>query len=434
MAESVEKGVAKLVERTWTPADLTGLPRRDRQGCRYSAYIPDRLVGRELFLSGTTAADVSDAEAALAGFDNQVSSLVDTEALARLLLRAEAVASSHIEGLVVGGRRLLRAEAAGALGETAVDVTTAEVLGNIDAMNFAIQQLAGAVTIEGILEIHRLLLASTPQKHLAGRLRDAQNWIGGSSYNPCSAAFVPPPEGDVEDLMADLCAFINDDTLSPVAQAAVVHAQFETIHPFVDGNGRTGRALVHVVLRRRGLTTKAVPPISLILATRAEDYVAGLTSFRYLGSPDQPAAVDGVNHWISTFAAATTRAAVDAGDFEERIDALKATWRDRLGGVRAGSATAELVERLPGTPIVTVQGVAEMLGRSVTSIGEAIDRFAEAGILTQITTGRRNRAWEASEVVDAFTDFERALASPTGGTSSAKPARPVPARRQRKKP
>jgi len=430
----VEKGVAKLVERTWTPADLTGLPRRDRQGCRYSAYIPDRLVGRELFLSGTTAADVSDAEAALAGFDNQVSSLVDTEALARLLLRAEAVASSHIEGLVVGGRRLLRAEAAGALGETAVDVTTAEVLGNIDAMNFAIQQLAGAVTIEGILEIHRLLLASTPQKHLAGRLRDAQNWIGGSSYNPCSAAFVPPPEGDVEDLMADLCAFINDDTLSPVAQAAVVHAQFETIHPFVDGNGRTGRALVHVVLRRRGLTTKAVPPISLILATRAEDYVAGLTSFRYLGSPDQPAAVDGVNHWISTFAAATTRAAVDAGDFEERIDALKATWRDRLGGVRAGSATAELVERLPGTPIVTVQGVAEMLGRSVTSIGEAIDRFAQAGILTQITTGRRNRAWEASEVVDAFTDFERALASPTGGTSSAKPARPVPARRQRKKP
>jgi Fic family protein len=298
-------------------------------------------------------------------------------------------------------------------------------------MDFAVQHLAAAgVTIDGILEVHRRLLADTDQHPYAGRLRDEQNWIGGSSYNPCSAAFVPPPEGHVESLMEDLCAFVNDDALPPVAQAAIAHAQFETIHPFVDGNGRTGRALVHVILRRRGLAPRAVPPISLILATRAQDYIAGLTAFRHVGPPDQPAAVDGVNHWVATFASATTRAAVDAGSFEERIGALKDDWRKRLGRVRARSATAELVDRLPGMPIATVNGVAEMIGRSSTAANEAIDRFVQAKILKQVTVGRRNRAWEATDVMDAFTDFERALASPTGDTRSADPARRVPARRQ----
>ena len=423
--------MAQLVERAWKPADLTGLPRRDHQGCDYGAYLPDLLAGRELYLSGITAADVADAEAAVARFDSRVSSLADAEALARLLLRAEAVASSHIEGLVIGGRRLLRAEAANALGDTTVDVTATEVLNNIDAMDFAIQDLVGAVTIEGILEMHRLLLAGTAQHRCAGRFRDVQNWIGGSSYNPCSASFVPPPQENVQELMVDLCAFINDDALSPVTQAAVAHAQFETIHPFVDGNGRTGRALTHVILRRRGLTPKAVPPISLILATRAQDYIAGLTSFRYVGPPDDPAAVEGMNHWISTFAAATTRAAIDARTFEDRIGALKESWRNRLGKVRARSATAELLDRLPGTPIVTVNVVADMTGRSLTAATEAIDRFVLAGILTQITFGRRNRAWEATEIIDAFSDFERALASPSGDTLSSAPARAVPARRQR---
>ena len=155
------------------------------------------------------------------------------------------------------------------------------------------------------------------------------------------------------------------------------------------------------------------------------------SSFRYLGPPDHPAAVDGMNHWVATFASATTRAAMDAGSFEDRIDALKADWRNRLGRVRARSATSELLHRLPGMPIVTVNGVAEMIGRSVTAANEAIDRFVRAGILTQATVGRRNRAWEATEAIDAFTDFERALASPTGDTRSAEPARTVPARRQR---
>ncbi|HEX6421391.1 MAG TPA: Fic family protein [Acidimicrobiales bacterium] len=422
--------MAELIERTWQPQGVDGLPRRDRTGCDYLAYVPDPLADREFSLAGTTAADVADAEAAVARLNGSVTALADTEALARLLLRAEAVASSHIEGLQVGARRLLRVEATGAGDRGASDVTAVEVLGNIEAMDVAVHLTEGPVTPGDVLEMHRRLLSSTDRHAHAGRFRDQQNWIGGSSYNPCSAAFVPPPEGEVPALMEDLCAFVNGDSLPAVAQAAVAHAQFETIHPFVDGNGRTGRALVHVVLRRRGLAPRVVPPISLILATRADDYVAGLTDYRYVGPADGPAATAGINRWIAAFAAATTAAAVDAERFEAQITALKQTWRDRLRRPRAGSASAELVDRLPGAPVVTVGAVAEMLGRTYKAANDAVARFEAAGILTPIGHRRRHRAWEASEIIEAFTSLERSLASPTGDTRTAGPARPVPARRR----
>ena len=138
----------------------------------------------------------------------------NTEALARLLLRAEAVASSRIEGLEVGGRRLLRAQAAHQLGEEPRDVTAVEVLGNIEAMLWAVQAVppGGAITLEIVLEAHRevgvvRLLAGTRLAEHGGRTRTVQNWIGGSDYNPCAAAFVPPPHELVDELLSDLSAF-----------------------------------------------------------------------------------------------------------------------------------------------------------------------------------------------------------------------------------
>jgi Fic family protein len=422
--------MTRLLKRTWTPSDLSGMPRRDRRGCDYDSYVPDPLRDRTFSLSGATAADVSDAEASIRALNQDVHALADTEALARLLLRAEAVASSHIEGLVIGGRRLLRAEAAEDLDEPSSDVTATEVLGNIAAMDHAVHQLGErAPSVDDILELHRLLLTGTDRDEHAGLLRTQQNWIGGSSYNPCSAEFVPPPEDEVLDLLEDLCEFIADDGLPPVAQAAIAHAQFETIHPFIDGNGRTGRALIHVVLRRRGIAPNVVPPISLILATRADDYIAGLTGFRYVGAPDSADAAQGVDHWIATFAAATSRAATDAVGFEQRIRALQDGWRDRLGRIRAGSAAQLLIERLPGAPVLTVNAAAALIDRSFNATNDAIERLAEAGVLTQIKVGRRNRAWEAKDVIDAFTDLERALASPTADTRSDPPTRDVPTRR-----
>jgi Fic family protein len=410
---------------------LAGLARRDRLGCEYEAYLPDRLSGRSFRLDGEVAADVADAEAAITRFNAQALSLVNSESVARLLLRAECVASSRIEGLEVGGRRLLRAELARSFGEEPEDVTAAEVLNNIGAMSFAIDALARgrAVRVEDLLEVHRRLLAGTRMEQHGGRLRSEQNWIGGSDFNPCSAEFVPPPPEEVAALLEDLCAFCNDASLPAVAQAAIAHAQFETIHPFVDGNGRTGRALIHVVLRRRGLAPRVIPPVSLVLATWARDYVAGLTATRYRGAAGSPAAHQAVNGWVGLFAAACRRSVTDAEGYEQRIRSLQTEWRRRLGRVRAGSATELLIDALPGAPIVTVSGATELIRRSGQAVNEAIGRLAEAGVLRQITVGRRNRAFEASDLIEAFTDLERRLASPGGDTRSAPPTRAVPRRR-----
>jgi Fic family protein len=229
--------------------------------------------------------------------------------------------------------------------------------------------------------------------------------------------------------MEDLVAFCNDDRAPAVVQAAVAHAQFETIHPFVDGNGRTGRALIHVILRRRNLAPTFVPPISLVLATHASDYVAGLTLTRYLGEPDTPAARGATNEWLEFFAAACLRAVADADAYEGAVMELRATWRQRLGRVRRGSATDLLLTALAGAPIVTVPSAAALIGRSTQAINEAVGRLTAAGVLSQTTVGRRNRAFEAVELIDLFTALERQLASPEGDTRIAPPVRRVPHRR-----
>lgn len=423
--------MATLLRRRWQSEVDRGLPRQDRRSCDYEAYVPDPLTDRPFALDGEVAADVADAERAITRLNIEAAALVDTEALARLLLRAESAASSRIEGLEVGGRRLLRAEAARELGEDPQDVTATEVLGNIEAMTWAIRSVTdGArITVDHLLGVHRRLIAGTRLESHGGRIRAEQNWIGGSSYNPCSAAFVPPPPEMVGDLLEDLCAFCNEDSLPAVVQAALAHAQFETIHPFVDGNGRAGRVLIHLVLRRRGIAPRVLPPISLILATWARDYVDGLTATRYPGAASSPEAHHGCNRWVALFASACLRAVSDAEAFEERARRLQHTWRERLGPVRAGSAVDLLVTALPGAPVLTVRSGAELIGRSVQAANEAITRLVKAGILRQLNAGRRNRAFEAVEVVEAFTDLERQLASPAGNTRLSAPARPAPRRR-----
>jgi Fic family protein len=420
--------MAELIKLRWLPTTSLELPRRDRQGCDYEAYVPDALASGSLPMDGSTAADVTDAEVAIARLNQETSALADSEAIARLLLRAEAVASSRIEGLEIGGRRLLKAQLARDFEGGRPDVTATEVLNNIEAMNWAVETLSerSQITVDDVLGVHERLLAGTSLERHGGKLREVQNWIGGSSFNPCSAAFVPPPHERVPELMEDLCQFCNQDTLPAVVQAAVAHAQFETVHPFIDGNGRTGRALIHVILRRRGLAPKVVPPISLVLATWSDAYVNGLMRTRYKGRPDSQEAVAAVNTWISLFAGACRRAVADAEAYERRVHALQDDWRRRLGRVRKNSATELLLGALPGAPIVTVQSAAVLLGRSQQAVNEAIPRLIEAGVLTQTTVGGRNRAFEATELIDSFTALERQLASPDADTRRSPPARRVP--------
>ncbi|MCL5735990.1 MAG: Fic family protein, partial [Actinobacteria bacterium] len=176
---------------------------------------------------------------------------------------------------------------------------------------------------------------------------------------------------------------------------------------------------------------RVLPPISLVLATWASDYVDALTATRYVGAADSVDAHVGFNRWIGLFATACRRAVEDAAVFESRVASLQTAWRSRLGRVRANSATDLLIRALPGVPIFTIQGAAQLVGRSIPAVNDAVARMVEAKVVTQSTVGRRNRAFEASELIRAFTDLERRLASPTGDTRSSPPARRVPRRTTR---
>lgn len=419
--------MATLEKRFWEPTEGLGLSRRRRQGGSYYAYIPDPLVGRQFVLNGDVAADVADAEREIAAFDKSTSTLEDTEALARLLLRAESLASSRIEGLILGPRRLLKADMARQIGEPVNNVTEVEVLANIDAMAFALKAANDGQDFSAdlLLKIHTELLKQT-NPDIAGVIRTRQNWIGKSD-SPLDADFVPPPPEYIKELVADLCEFCNSDSLPAVAQAAMVHAQFETIHPFPDGNGRVGRALIHMILRRRGLTSRVTPPVSLVLATFFKDYIAGLTATHYEGEPFSAEAISGTNKWVETFAAACRRSVKDANLFEQRIHEVQAKWLASVGHVRSNSAVERLITILPGAPLVTSTGVAKLLDITLPPALQAIERLVEAGVLSPTKVGRkRGQVYEAREVIDTFTALERQLASPAGDTQIEEPVRDVP--------
>jgi len=426
--------MAEYETRHWEPR-FEGATRKDRAGCSYEVYLPDELSGWDLTLPADLAADVADAEAAIRDLNAEGTTHVSLEGLARFLLRAESVASSRIEGIEASPQRLLRAESAIAQGGDAADRAAAEILANIAAMQSAIDLAANPKRIDlpDLLRIHDRLLAQS-DVGTPGVVRSQQNWIGGSSYNPCAAEFVPPPHTQLTPLLKDLVSYLNEDWHSPLVQAAVAHAQFETIHPFDDGNGRAGRALIHVVLRRRNLATRFVPPISLVLATWSDDYLSGLTAFRHTSAPDSRERSEAAYTWLRTFAAATLRACSDAQRYAADIEALDHRWRTTLGKVRRDSTVDRLIKVLPGVPMVTTKSVAALTSRSEVSSSAAIAKLVEGGILVQRNIGRqRYRVFEAGDVVGLFTSLERALASPSGETEIDPPVRPAPVRPGRRR-
>jgi Fic family protein len=255
-------------------------------------------------------------------------------------------------------------------------------------------------SVEGILAIHRKLLTGTPYEKIAGRLRTAQNWIGGNDYNPCGADFVPPPPEHVLPLLEELCEAISGDLLPPLIQAALVHAQFETIHPFDDGNGRTGRALIQVVLRRRDLAPAYVPPISVVLAANRERYIAGLTGFRG----------EQVVEWIEHFAAAAASAARLAKSYLDEVRALGIHWREKLAASarapRADAAAWAILELLPAHPLITAPVAAAVTGRSKPAIYQALQQLESAGVLLPLSKHRYNQSWEAEGLLELLSRLE----------------------------
>jgi Fic family protein len=387
-----------LITKTWEWDPTLYAPPRYRRACNYKAFIPDALTGFEFDLTSRVAGVVSDAEQAIMTLN--ASARPALAPLARLLLRTESIASSKVEGMQVGIRQLARAESRLETGGKASS-TILELLGNIDAMQLAVDDVATAerMGIEHLAEIHRKLMANAPNPHLAGMVREDQNWIGGNDYNPCGADFVPPPAEHVESLLRDLCEATADDSLPPLVQAAMIHAQFETIHPFDDGNGRTGRALVHVVLRRRGIAASYVPPISVVLATERDRYIRGLTEFR---SGD-------VGSWVEQFAAAAARAAGLAADYLEAVTVLMDEWRRQLAeeaAPRSDAAAWAVIEVLPAHPVITAPVAAAVTGRAKAAIHQAIRQLADCGVLKPVSESKRNRSWEAVGLLDLLEGLE----------------------------
>jgi Fic family protein len=427
--------MASWLPQVWEPS--LGAPTRSgRRGGSFQAYVPDCLGGRPLALGNDLAARAADVEAAVRKLTFNPESR-GIEGLARFLLRSEAIASSRIEGMQVSPQQVALAELAQTehLTKPGFSRTAQLVANNITIVGKAATVLAEspAVTLAGVDDLHRALL---PDERHHG-LREVQNWIGGSDWNPIGAQFVPPPPDHVRALMHDLVSYASGGGHAPLVQAALVHAQFETIHPYTDGNGRVGRALIHTVLTRRGLTPSAVLPISLVLLTRADAYLGGLTAYRYAGDPGSSTAQHAVSLWLETFLDAAELAAEQVTRFANELTELRHHWTSQLSAhrasrgmretPRAGSALARLMEVLPEAPIVTTTTVRRLLNVSMPAAYNAMEELAGAGIVTRKALGGGTVGYLARDVFEILTFTERRLASTRWDTRETPPSRPVPA-------
>lgn len=400
---------ASGIRRHW-PGGLPSVSggRAARQGFYYYAFEGWEIARADPQLSSETLQDLVRAEAAIRALNEDPPRSDALEALTHQLLRAEAVASSRIEGLELSHRNL--AEAAFDL--KLASANAAVVLGNVRAMQEALRvgSRAERVTPDTLLTIHARLFKGTRDERIAGRFRTTQNWIGRGD-NPHGATFIAVPEGDVPRLVADLCAFVHREDVSPLIQAAIAHAQFETIHPFEDGNGRVGRALVHLILRRRGLAPHYVPPISLVLAANYDTYVEGLTTYRLRDDAS----------WCGVFARAAGIAAEGARALAIDIERLKAAWTSRANSPRRGSAAARLIELLPSHPVFDLKSATEFLGVSDEAARLGIERLALAGVVHELTKRKWGRAWECVGLFALLDGFERRLAKRRPGRGRAAP-------------
>lgn len=417
----------------WEPAhwesDLaSGIPRAEQRSGTYQRYVPDRVDGTGLAVGAGVSRKVAAVERGIRALNG-----VGAEGLAgiaRFLLRSEAIASSRIEGIAPSAQQVALAELGQSESVRGISEQAKLVANNMTIVREATTELvmASSLTVDDIVDLHRSLLPDEARHH---GLRTVQNWIGSSNWTPIGAEYVPPSPDRVPELMADLVGYLNGAAHSPLIQAAVVHAQFETIHPFTDGNGRVGRALIHTVLARRGLTDRAVLPISLVLATLRDGYVAGLTSYRHTSPPGSNGASASANAWLATFVDAAAIAVEQSEKLVRTIAELRSDWTNRLAAhrtaaqlrptPRADSAVARLLAQLPEAPVVTANALARILAVSYPAASAALDELRLAGILNTRSIERGATAYIAREVLDLITLSERALASTQFDTRTSPP-------------
>jgi Fic family protein len=396
----------------WEPSldALTGIPRRARTPARIVAYVPASLAASSLSLDADTVAAVVDAENAIRRAQ-QYADTAGVSTIAQQLLRSEAIASSRMEGIDVPSHRSVAKAIAGDQHRP----TAQAAIANIDAVKWIYERAADGqpLTMQAIRDIHtRLAQADRHIAAHAGMIRTRQNWIGHDPDTPVGAEFIPPPARDVEPLLDDLCRYANRADMPAVVQAAVVHAQFETIHPFADGNGRVGRALIGATFTRRGLARAVIPPVSLVLARSRDAYVNALTAWRF----DD----DGPDRWVRLLASACETAALASEQLASAVTALMGRWREQAGYPRAGSSAEAIIRALPAAPIISSKRGQQITGASEAATLRALNHLAAAGVLAQVTVGRRNRQWESVGLFALVDDMERRVSAGQRGAADTR--------------
>ncbi len=356
----------------------------------YEAAIPTKIAAAQFTISSELAATAEEASHDIMRLDAYAAHALGERPIAPLasvLLRTESAASSQIEHLTVGAWQLAMAE----IGLSASTNATL-VAGNVTAMKAAID-LADHMDCAAILAMHRALLEHDQTANL-GQWRDVPVWIGRSGLSPAGATYVPPAADRVPAAMDDLAAFLARTDLPVITHMAIAHAQFETIHPFIDGNGRTGRALMQAMARSSGIARNITVPISAGLLTDLDGYVAALTVFRQ--GDIQPI--------IDIMSLAAERAALLGRWLIDQLTAIIETWQESAKP-RTGSALSSLIYLVAGQPAITSAYLIAALGISDTAARRAIDQAVAAKILTPNDDKKRNRVWLARDIVAVLDEF-----------------------------
>lgn len=362
----------------------------------YMAAVPPFIAGMTFDVAPAVLAEAEDARAEITRFDAELSSRfgeVEVAPLAAVLLRTESASSSQIERITVSARALAMAE----VGVVKHGSNAALVTANVAAMQRALEASTAEIDVDALLAIHDLLMAGQDDAE-PGHFRTSQNWIGVRSISPHGAEFVPPHQSRVPELVDDLCQFLGRTDVPLLVHAAIAHAQFETIHPFSDGNGRVGRALVHTLLRQGRATTRTTVPVSAGLLADTSGYEAALTAYR---SGD-------VEPIVRSFSDAAFRAVANGRTLSNDLHSAYERWQDVVTA-RSDAAVWRVLPHLLSHPAVTSASIRKLTGVSQPVADTAIRTLVEAGVLTKMSSGSRNRVWVAREVTTALDAFgERA--------------------------
>jgi len=376
-----------------------------RQRGNYKAAISANIADLTVNLPSEALADAEDASREVTRFDAELGA--EIAPFSSVLLRTESAASSNIENLTASARAIAEAELPGARTTANAKVIVANTAAMIAAIN-----LADKIDGDAILAMHEALMRDVDPTS-AGRWREEQVWIGGGTHGPRGAMFVPPHHSRILAGIDDLLRFAQRDDLPALPQIALAHAQFETIHPFTDGNGRTGRALIQAMLRRKGLTRNVTVPVSAGLLTDTDSYFAALTAYR---EGDAAPIVRRVSQ-------AAVAAVFNGRALVSDLHAVRADWNDKITA-RSDSAVWQIADLLLRRPVINTALLTQELGIESKHARRYVEPLSEAGIILETSSGPRRRVWRSPEVIaalDAFADRARrgglgpVSTHPTGG-------------------